>query len=96
MSLDPSKSLARPKPAEDPASLRAYLSQVRILEDPIDGRALVDARPEMEEYVEVHGRSAALSLASSAACPISSPASSAACPFSSPTSPATSRWNAPR
>ena len=63
MSLDPSLGPDDPFPAEDPASLRAYLSQVRILEDPIDGRALLDARPEMEEYVEVHGRSAALSLA---------------------------------
>lgn len=65
---NPRSSFGRPAIAAatdwtDPAALRAYLRQVRILEDPIDGRALVDATPEMEEYVEVHGRSAALSLA---------------------------------
>ncbi len=63
MSLEPTAPARASHRHEDPADLRAYLTQVRILDDPIDGRALLDARPEMEEYVEVHGRSAALSLA---------------------------------
>jgi len=43
--------------------LTAYLEKVRIVDDPIDGRALVDARPEMEKYVHHHAKSAAMSLA---------------------------------
>ncbi len=42
--------------------LAAYLSRVRIMEDPIDGRALIDARSEMEKYVRHHALSSALSL----------------------------------
>jgi len=45
------------------ADLVAYLRQVRILDDPVDGRALIDATKEIEEYVWLHGRSAELSLA---------------------------------
>lgn len=40
-----------------------YLSQVRIVDDAVDGRALVDARPELETYVQHHAYAAALSLA---------------------------------
>ena len=44
------------------ASIRRYLEGVQILDDPIDGQALIDAKEEIAEYVEVHARSAALSL----------------------------------
>ena len=44
-------------------ALVAYLRQVRIVDDPIDGRALIDATKEIDEYVWLHARSAELSLA---------------------------------
>jgi SAM-dependent methyltransferase len=40
-----------------------YLGGVRILEDTVDGTALIDAADEMREYVENHARAAALSIA---------------------------------
>ncbi len=43
--------------------LITYLRDVRILEDPIDGRALIDARTELEAYVQIHARTIELSLA---------------------------------
>lgn len=45
--------------------LLAYLQRVRILEDPVDGEALLtaDARSELEKYVRHHLKSAELSLA---------------------------------
>jgi SAM-dependent methyltransferase len=39
-----------------------YLARVRILEDSVDGTALVDARAELLEYVSNHARAMALSL----------------------------------
>lgn len=44
------------------ADILAYLREVRIVEDPIDGRALLDATKEIEAYVWLHARSAELSL----------------------------------
>ncbi len=55
-------SPVRPGAPLSRADLLAYLRQVRILEDPIDGRALLDATKEIEEYVWLHARSAELSL----------------------------------
>ncbi len=46
----------------DRRDLIRYLRGVRIVEDPIDGRALIDATREIEEYVWLHARSAQLSL----------------------------------
>jgi len=43
--------------------LVGYLRGVRILHDPIDGTALIDAGEELDQYVWLHGRSAELSLA---------------------------------
>ncbi len=45
------------------AELVAYLSQVRILADTVDGRALMDAQVELDTYVQHHARAAALSVA---------------------------------
>jgi SAM-dependent methyltransferase len=39
-----------------------YLRRVRIVDDPIDGQALIDATKEIEEYVWLHARSAQLSI----------------------------------
>lgn len=54
-----------PRPARRYAKdeIVRWLMGVRILEDEIDGRMLIDARKELEDYVWLHGRSAALSLA---------------------------------
>ena len=46
----------------DRDDLIRYLRGVRIVEDPIDGRALIDATPEIDAYVWLHARSAKLSL----------------------------------
>lgn len=54
---------ARHVPTPDRREIEAYLRQVRILEDPVDGRALIDARQEIDAYVTLHARSAELSLA---------------------------------
>jgi SAM-dependent methyltransferase len=42
--------------------LIAYLSQVRIIEDTVDGGALLDARAELAEYVHRHAQAAVLAL----------------------------------
>jgi SAM-dependent methyltransferase len=52
-----------PGAAPSTADLSHFLRGVRILEDPIDGRVLLDARPELERYVAHHLRAAQLSLA---------------------------------
>ena len=49
-------------PAPQQESLVTFLSGVRIIEDSVDGTALLDARSELAEYVHVHARAAALSL----------------------------------
>lgn len=54
---------ARQGPTPDRRQIEAYLRQVRILDDPVDGRALIEARQEIEAYVTLHARSAELSLA---------------------------------
>lgn len=52
--------MANPPARRD--ELIAFLERVRILDDPIDGRALMDARAEMVAYVRLHARAAELSL----------------------------------
>jgi SAM-dependent methyltransferase len=45
-----------------PSALADYLRQVRILEDTVDGTALIEARSELDAYVTHHARAAGLAL----------------------------------